>query len=183
MILLVHSCDSCLWLREHWERYFDKSGWYANVEYLLGEGEFSDRLIEALEGITDEYVWYTLDDYFITQPIDWFKYEKMAIEINADVLRVQPNVQIDSLPYRFKWAGDLLKQRPDSAYTMSMQTSIWRRKYFLECLTPGLDPWELEGMRPKLGDVYFVPQLPFWYIDAVRKGVLTDKGKKMIDGI
>ena len=183
MILLVHSCDSRLWLREHWERFFDKSGWYIHVEYILGEGMFSDQLIETLSGINDEYIWYTLDDYFICEPIDWYSYERIAIEINADALRVQPNVQINSLPYRFLKYGDYLRQSVDSAYTMSMQTSIWRREYFLQCLTPGLDAWELEGTRPKLGDVYFVPQLPFWYIDAVRKGVLTDKGKKMIDGI
>ena len=183
MILLVHSCDSRLWLREHWERFFDKSGWYIQEEYILGDGVFSDRLIETLHEITDEYIWYTLDDYFIREPIDWYRYERMAIDKKMDCLRLQPNVQYDSLPYRFNWEDGLLKQRQDSAYIMSMQTSIWRRKYFLECLTPGLDPWETELSGPQLGDIYFVPQLPFWYIDAVRKGVLTDKGKKMIDGI
>ena len=175
MILLVHSCDSRLWLREYWERFFDRSGWYIQVEYILGEGCFSDQLIDTLISIEDEYVWYTLDDFFIVKPIDWDRYEKMFFSLDADVLRLQPNVEFGSLPYRFEWYGGLLRQKKESAYTMSMQTSIWKRKYFLECLQPGLDPWETEGLRPRPGKVYFVPQLPFWFIVAARSGILTDK--------
>lgn len=179
MILLVHSCDSRLWLRKYWERYFDKSGWYIQVEWITGDEEFSDRLIDVLLHTTDEYVWYTLDDYFIVEPIDWDYYENLIIHLHADVLRLQPNVQHNSLPYRFEVHGELLKQTKGSAYTMSMQTSIWRKSYFLECLTPGLDPWELEHTKPKLGNVYFVPGLPFWYVDTVRRGEIMDKHKGM----
>lgn len=182
MILLVHSCDGREWLRPHWERYFRKSGWDIEVQYIFGDGEFTDRLIETLQGITDEYIWYTLDDYLIVEPIYWQQYENTAINLKADALRLQPNVQHNSPPYHFKWQGALLKQTPNSAYTMSMQTSIWRREYFLKCLPPGLDPWELESFRPKLGNVYFVPRLPFWYIDSVRRGIPTEKGKKLING-
>ena len=182
MILLVHSCDSRLWLKPHWERYFKKSGWDIEYKYILGEGEFSDQLKEELSAITDEYIWYTLDDFFIAEPIDWNKYEAMAMDMKMDALRVQPNVGYDALPYRFKWEGDLLKQLPHSEYTMTMQCSIWRREYFLECLTPGLNPWELEraSIGDKFGDVYFVPRLPFWYKDCVRKGALADIGRVMI---
>lgn len=193
MILLVHSYPGREWICKHWWRYFDRSGWNAEVRFITGGGHFSDELKKALENIAEEYIWYTLDDFIILKPIDWKKYEKVAIDLKADAVRLQPNVGYDALPYRFydernsvspfyrmEQHGDLLKQKSDSAYIMSMQTSIWRREYFLESLTPGLDPWELEVSSPELGDIYFVPRLSFWYIDVLRKGVLTVKGKEII---
>lgn len=193
MILLVHSCPSREWLWKHWRKYFDHCGWEAEVRFITGEGHFSDELKKTLEEITDEYIWYTLDDFIILEAIDWERYEKMAIELKADAVRLQPNVGYDARPYRFydmrnsvssfyrmDKHGELLKQKFDSAYIMSMQTSIWRREYFLESLTPGLDPWELEITSPKLGDIYFVPRLPFWYIDIINRGIPTSRGIKII---
>lgn len=182
MILLVHSCDSREWIWEHWWRFFDRSGWDVEVRFITGDKEFSDQLIEELSGMKDEYLWYTLDDYFIVEQIDWKYYENLARELSVDALRLQPNVFLNSLPYRFEVEGELFKQTPESEYHISMNTSIWRREYFLDCLYPGLDPWQTERRNPrKLGNVYFVPRLPFWYIDATRKGVLTDKGQKYIN--
>ena len=183
MILLVHSCDSREWLWEYWWRFFFKHRPFKSnlaIDFIRGNEMFSDQLIDKLNKMDDEYIWYTLDDFWIQEWIDFEYYWKFAKDNKMDALRLQPNVQHNSIPYRFDEVYGALRQREDSAYTMSMQTSIWRREYFLECLTPGLDPWELERTRPKLGNVYFVPRLPFWYIDATCKGVLTDKAKKLI---
>ena len=170
MLLLVHSCDYRKWLWHHWWRFFRASAWKIDVHFITGKELFSDQLIKALNIFKHEYLWYTLDDYWILKNIDWDHYEDLAINGDMDALRLQPNVQFDSLPYRFELKDGLFKQKPESAYTMSMQTSIWRREYFLECLEPGLDAWTVERTTPKLGDVYFVPGLPFWYVDTVRKG-------------
>ncbi len=206
MILLVHSCDSREWLWKHWWSFFEKIPWkihpYFLTEYKTQEWDgakaytyptkkesFSDQLITALTDYfwEDEYIWYTLDDYWIVDKIDWKLYEQLAIDLKCDALRLQPNVQENSLPYRFAPVtifpgGDkMLKQRQDSEYHVSCATSIWRREYFLECLKPGLDPWQTEKLTVNpLGDVYFVPELPFWYIDATRRGVLTDKAKELL---
>ena len=197
MILLVHSCDSREWIWEHWYRFFKESKWdikpiiiterraefkHPPHYFMAGDVPFSDQLHNALTHFKDEYIWYTLDDYFIKFPIDFDFYWNLVHELKADALRVQPNVNIlKSFPYRFEWAGDLFKQRSDSPYTISTHTSVWRREYFLDCLTPGLDPWQLEGTIPEnFGDVYFVPKLPFWYIDGTLHGVLTDTAKQMM---
>lgn len=180
MILLVHSCDSRSWVWEHWWRFFDRSGWNIKVRFITGNEEFSDQLIEELSGIKDEYVWYTLDDYFIIKPIEWGLCEIMIKFLCADVLRLAPNVYFNSLPYRFKEEHELYKQLPESPYKISMCTSIWRRKYFLSCLKPGLNPWELENQEPaNFGNVYFVPQLPFWYINGTVKGVFTKEANEL----
>ena len=182
MILLVHSCDKRSWIWDHWQRFFDLSGWDAEVRWIKGNEQFSDQLKTALESITDEYVWYTLDDFFISEPIDWKHYEKLAVKHKVDALRVQPNVRMDALPYRFeKFKDGLLKQLPHSEYTMSMQASIWRREYFLECLTPGLNPWQLENAPLKrFGNVYFVSDLGWWYTDGTKHGVYRARGRKMV---
>lgn len=116
--------------------------------------------------------------------IDFDKYWKLAYYLKADAVRLQPNVFFNSLPYHFLNMSTndegLFKQLPESEYTISMATSIWRREYFLDCMTPGLDPWQLERTRPELGDIYFIPELPFWYINGTVKGALTKEGAEMI---
>ncbi len=181
MILLVHSCETRRWLQRHWMKFFYRSGWNIRVKYIWGSEAFTDQLKNALEKISDKYVFYMLDDFFIRFPIEFNKYIGMAK--SKDALRLQPGVQINSLPYRFKREGELLRQLPDSEYKISLQSSIWRREYFLECLKPGIDPWSLELSNCKLGNVYWVPHLPRWYIDATLKGVLRSEAKKMINDI
>jgi len=155
--------------------------------YITGDGEFSDQLYDTLNYIEDDHLFYMLDDYWIKFPIDFNKYWHLITGTNMDALRLQPNVTFRSRPYRFsdsKWNKvKMLKQTPESEYRISMNTSIWRREYFLECLTPGLNPWQLEVTVPDLGDVYFVPELPFWYINGTVKGVLTKEGREVMDGI
>ncbi len=180
MILLVHSCDSRSWLWEHWWRFFDRSGWDIKVRFIVGEGDFSDQLIEEINSLDCEYLWYTLDDYFIIKSIYWEYYESIAERLCADVLRLAPNVQFNSLPYRFKEEHGIYRQLPESPYKISMCTSIWRREYFLSCLKPGLNPWQLENHEPaNFGSVYFVPKLPFWYINGTEKGAFTPEAKEL----
>ncbi|ODS39459.1 MAG: hypothetical protein A7316_11045 [Candidatus Altiarchaeales archaeon WOR_SM1_86-2] len=181
LILLVHSCNSRKWLWPHWEKCFKRSGWDIDYAIIDGDEAFSDQLINALNSRKERYLFYTLDDYFIRFCIDFEMYLKWAYELEADALRLQPNVRFNSLPYRFERRGELLKQTKESQYYISMATSIWRREYFLECLKPGLSPWEVERSDCELGDVYFVPGLPFWYIDGTRRGVLTEAGKEILE--
>jgi hypothetical protein len=40
--------------------------------------------------------------------------------------------------------GDLVHAEPNTNYRVSMQPSIWNRKFLLQYLTPGLTPWQME---------------------------------------
>jgi hypothetical protein len=184
MILLVHSCTGREWILEYWEKFFELSGWGASVKYITNDLPFSDQLMGTLAHIESEYVWHILDDYFIKTPIDWDYYWRLAQELKVDALRVQPNVSYRSLPYRFRREGDLLRQTNNSQYQISFASSIWRRKFFLDCLTPGLDPWAQENSK-KINvwnhKIYFVPELSFWYVNGTVKGTLTKEGLKMVN--
>ena len=186
MKLLVHSCDGREWIREHWEEFFNRSKWDADVVYIDGDEYFSDQLIRVLSELEDEYVWHILDDYFIKQNIDWDYYWEMAQVLRVDALRMQPGVGFDSLPYRFRREGFLFRQTNESEYQITMTSSIWRREFFLSCLSSGLNPWEQEVSKKINGwphEIYFVPDLPEWYVNGTLKGILTPAGRALINEI
>lgn len=218
MLLLVISQDHREYLWKPWLKHFVASGWDATpvilteqkkpdfVQSIQGgaQKKFTDWLKAALRKIEDEYIWLTLDDYFIIEPIKFGLYENMADFRGVDVLRVQPNVQYNSVPYhfvrggtapepdkgldnnvsafyRFLPEGGLLRQTPDSAYMTSFQTSIYRREYLIDSLPDGMNPWEAETCTPEnFGRVYFVPGLPFWYRDVVRRGKVIPQHAKLV---
>lgn len=198
MILLVLSQDSREYLWKPWHKRFKKSGWEAEpiivtetVKPKLPVGNiqtgkqeyFTNSLKTTLETLDCKYLWCTLDDYMIVESIDFKKYAKLAVAKKADALRVQPNVQYNSLPYRFKREGELLRQTKESKYEITFQTSLWRREFFIECLTDGQNPWEAEQSPLSMDHkIYFAERLPFWYKDTVRRGKPTDEGKRLIDG-
>ena len=199
MILLVQSQDSREYLWKPWLWYFKKSEWDTKPVIITEkkklnfvdsfqsgkQASFGKTLKDVLKSFKDEYVWYTLDDYFITGKIDWKLYEKLVVEKKADAIRVQPGVVYESLPYRFIREDGLLRQTEQSWYQISFQTSIWRREFLIDCLY-NADPWVLENsskIKRWNHKIYFVPELPRWYIDVVRRGKLLDRGKKLIDDI
>ena len=44
--------------------------------------------------------------------------------------------------------GDVLYASPTSRYRLSTQPRIWNREFFLQYMTPGLSPWEMETQDP-----------------------------------
>jgi hypothetical protein len=181
MILLVHSCEGREGILDLWKKCYNTSNWRAAVFFIHGSEAYSDQLLRTLEYMKSEYVWHMNDDYFIQSNLNWWYYWRLAQ--GKDALRMQPNVQYDSLPYKFKWEGALLRQTNESEYQISLNSGIWRRQFFIDCLTPGLDPWEQE-LSTKINDwdhkIYFVPRLPFWYVNGTVKGCLTKEGLKVI---
>lgn len=199
MILLVQSQDHREYLWKSWLRYFKKSGWDVDPMIITedkkpdfiksvqtgsqSENSFGSCLLRALDYFKDEYVWYTLDDYFIVKKIAWDVYEEIALNKKVDAFRLQPNVQIDSLPYKFIREDGLLRQTNNSKYQISFQTSIWRKDFLAGCMDDRMNPWELENST-KIDKwkhkIYFAEKLPWWYYDIVRRGKLSDIGKLMI---
>ena len=186
MILLVHSCDGRKAFLDIWQKCFERSGWKAEVIYIKGNDCYADQLLNILPSLDCEYLWHMNDDYFIIDKIPWDFYSQMAEDMRVDALRMQPNVQFNSLPYRFRKYLELFRQTNDSAYQISLNCSIWRREFFIDCLTPGLDPWQLENST-KINNwnhkIYFVPGLPFWYINGTKKGTLTKRGEKIVNDL
>lgn len=183
MILLVHSCKGRGGILKLWEKCFKRFEWHFPVIYITSGGQYSDQLIDILSYLHFDYVWHMNDDYFIQYPINWDYYYQKAIDLKVDALRMQPNVQFNSLPYRFRFERGLLRQTNDSKYQISLNSSIWRRHFFLDCLSPGLDPWQQENST-KINSwnhkIYFVPRLPFWYVNGTVKGAPTPEGVKVI---
>jgi hypothetical protein len=45
--------------------------------------------------------------------------------------------------------GGVVKANDDTNYRVSMQPSIWNRRFLLKYLTPGLTPWQMEKQDAK----------------------------------
>ncbi len=124
--------------QEHDFRYF-------RVLYS-GKGEWSDRLINLLNQIETEYVWYQQEDMWPTaEPPNIEELVHWMQQNDVWRLQISPIVQFYSLtgskiPLFFHYK---------SKYLMSHQPSIWKKSFLLKCLEPNEDPWKNEYQATK----------------------------------
>lgn len=111
-----------------------------------GEGEWSDRLINLLNQIDTEYIFYIQEDMWPSANPPNLDMLLNFIKKN-DIYRLQisPVVQFYSL-----YGSELpLFFHYKSKYLVSHQPSIWKKSFLLECLKPNENPWqnEYEGTK------------------------------------
>lgn len=115
-----------------------------------GQKQWSDGIIRALRGMTDDLLVLLLDDYFLCRKAD-----NTGVATLADYVYQHPNVlRMDLTTDRLYTGGmfdvesyghyDIVETPPGSSYQMSLQAGIWRRIKLLELLQPGMSPWEVE---------------------------------------
>lgn len=92
----------------------------------------------------DHHFVFLLDDYWLTAPVDLnavSAMEKLMYEpgvVKADLSL--NSMEFGHVPYR----DALVQATVDAQYRTSTQPCIWSRKFMLDLLTPGLNPWEFE---------------------------------------
>lgn len=207
--ILISTCDkfSDLWaaniqlLNENWpdrnaktylvtdaptDRGFD------GVEMICaGEGkEITDRLRIALERVKSEYVIFTLDDYFFTQPIDQSKIRDIVdfMERNAvDYTQLYPQpkhfLKRDGAKEYAQHPGVYAVDLTEGNYKVVLTPGIWRADFMRKTLTGSLNAWQYEvsltEAARKLGAKCATSncgELP--YLDVVRKGKLLRKANR-----
>lgn len=124
----------------HGLHYFD------NFRLLYsGDDEWSDRLINLLNQIPTEYIFYIQEDQWPKEQIQlpMFLYLMEANKLSR--LQISPVNQFyslhgSSLPLYFHYK---------SKYLVSHQPSIWKKSFLLDCLKPNENPWvnEYEGTK------------------------------------
>lgn len=138
-----------------------------------GVGSWSDRLTRLLTQIPTDYVFYCQEDHWPTkQPPNLSNL--MSIVEENDLLRLQ----ISPASQYYMLAGTELPLFFDqkSKYLVSHQPSIWKKSFFLECISYNEDPWlnEYEGTKrlnndPKVIDRIAI--LPYnWFHHACERG-------------
>lgn len=198
---VVGTCDSYLDLIPGfsilYERYFEP-----NVETLIvsetetldmpnykfitpGKKQWGERIINALSETKTEYVFFVLDDYYLSQLLtnEYIEYLLKFMDnhkVNKVILTPVP----DFAKYEYlESVNTMHKMSPNSPWLTSVQPSIWRKSELLKLLKPEYSPWnfEIKGSEEAKNNIenYFVAKLdkPI-YFNMVRQGKVPSPGWK-----
>lgn len=148
-----------------------------------GEGvEWTDRLLFALSRVVSDYVFITLDDYFlirrvsnqsITDLVEMMKKEKL------DYVRLFPRPKKAT---REQLADYKRIKRIDitSHYSVNLYSGIWRKDFLESVIGEPQNAWQFEVVLHKRAEEYGAKcavslRDEFHILDVVRKGKLLHK--------
>ena len=154
---------------------------YDNITVLAaGEDlEWSERLKAALDTVRTEYVFITLDDYFLIKKVENRRIDEMIDvleEYKLDYIRLFKHPKRAT---REKISGHKGIHRVDNTlyYCVNMYAGIWRRDFARYCADCKLTAWEFEVALPEMAQRYNAAlavdkKRDFVILDVVRKGKL-----------
>ena len=201
MTLLIHSCNaySDLWdgqvtlLERNWkDRNIptviltdeNKNNYrYDNVEILCaGEGkEITERLAAALPHIKTEYVFVTLDDYYLLQPVNNDRIAYLLDQMDAQSLDY---IRLFPVPPSKDSIGDGLYkihyEEKKSSYYVNLYAGIWRKSFIEKTLGDKRNAWQYEvSLTPLVRELKTPCAMTYGneyvFLDVVRKGKLLHK--------
>ena len=204
MTMLILSCDkySDLWdghvsqLEKFWgDRGFqtyivtDKptEKHYENVSIVSAgeELEFSERIAFALQHVQTEYVFITLDDYFLVEKIDsdkiTFLLEMMNKE-NVDYVRLFKHPK-KSQGKRLSGYKKLYTIKTERVYSVNLYSGIWRKSFMLKTFQKPRNAWKYEVSLAKTATTENAKCIvslrkEFKILDVVRKGKILNKAHR-----
>ena len=204
MTMLILSCDafSDLWdghvkmLEKNWpdrdmptyivtDAPTDKK--YNNVKILSAgtECEWSDRLAFALEHVKTDYVFITLDDYFLIK-----KVESKGIFDLTDIMKVEgiDYLRLFKRPKRLTLSeipgyGKIYRIDTSRSYGVNLYSGIWKKSFIEYCTKKPLNAWKFEVSLYKRAVEYGAKgavsrRNEFVILDVVRKGKLLRKAAR-----
>ena len=196
---IVGTCDSYLDLIPGfsilYERYFEP-----NIETLIvsetedldipkykfitpGKKQWGERIIQAISETKTEYVFFVLDDYYLSQLLtnEYIEYLLKFMD-NRKVNKIMLSPVPDFAKYEYlESINTMHKMSPNSPWLTSVQPAIWRKSELLKFLKPEYTPWNFEVKGSELAknniENYFVAKLdnPI-YFNMVRKGKQPSPG-------
>ncbi len=198
LTLLIVSCDkfSDLWdghiklFNDNWQnRDFDtyivtdkkteKTFLDINIIAIEDKPEWTDRLKYALDYVKTDYVFITLDDYFLIEKVDNERMSSimsLVTEDGIDYVRFfkrptsATREPIERIP-------GLYRVETDSEYSVNLYPGIWKKDFLLFTLQQSLSAWKYEVALRRLAVNYGAKCIVdkgkgFVILDVVRKGKL-----------
>lgn len=164
---------------------------FPGVEILAaGEGaEFTQRLALALERVQSKYILFTLDDYFLTRPIDSAALEgdiRFMEAEQVDYLRLYPasrhQMKVEGAWTVQDFPGYYVRNMARGDYKISLYPGIWRVDFMKKTLELPRNAWEYEvavsELAKELGAKCAIScHREFPILDVVRKGKLLPKAR------
>jgi hypothetical protein len=203
---IVGTCDSHLHLIPNfsilYEKYFEP-----NVETLIvgetqkldipkyifttpGQKPWGGRIIDALSKAKSKYIFFVLDDYYLSQLLttEYIEYLLKFMD-NHDVNKISLTPVPDSAGYQYLEAesvNTMHKMSPSSPWLTNVQPAIWRKTELLKYLKPEYSPWdfEIKGSNAAKDEAenYFVAKLDKQiYFNMVWKGKFAPGSEEFLE--
>ena len=205
LTLLIMSCDnfSDLWdgqisqLKKFWKDHpkeiilvSDKksSKKYDNIKIIAPdkEMEWSERLNWALNKIRTDYVFFTLDDYFLINNV-----KNDIINQYIELMEKDGYDYITLKKRRKKYTENSIKNyyklrniSPNGSYAINLYASLWRKDFLNYCSLKNKNAWQLEvslknsGVKYKAKCAICMDDDVYPILDVVRKGKLLRNAAK-----
>ncbi len=136
----------------------------------------------ALESVRTEYVLVTLDDYYLTEPVQTdtiSEYLRFMAAEGTDYFRLYPRPK-RAAGEKLRELGRVCRVDPAVPYGVNLYTSLWRTDFLRNCLEKDCDIWQFEAtlylraseLKARCA-ASSEPVYPF--LDVVRKGKLLHK--------
>jgi len=171
--LIVHTCDRYRLLYKGFAYFFKRNWPYGEVQisyYFLteeenyksklfaniktGKGEWSDRLLNGLKQIPEEYLIYMQEDMWLNKPVSGDTVNKIidfALTGELNLFKLSSNAINHTKPSGQSINGLAvgLLDNDKSEYLMSHQISIWKKSFLMEQLKYKEHPWRNERKGTK----------------------------------
>lgn len=165
MVIFVLSCDK---YKDVWEEFFNlrdrywpdaNFSWYLvtesevcdrkDVSTIVGGGDWSTRLRNAVNKVDAPYICTFLDDYFISSRVDNQLINdrlKLMMEYKVSFLNMDDGFDhIQKMPNLEAFCENVIRIPKHAAYGVDTAGAIWDRNYLLETLGDGdYSAWQFE---------------------------------------
>ncbi len=202
--LLISSCDkySDLWdlqiyhLNKNWANRNMRSvivtdttskKAYENIQIFAAgnELEMPQRIKKVLETVSTEYVFITLDDYFLIEEVDNQKIENLLNAMDQyklDYIRLFPIPEERKVLDKGK---KLYWINLDRNYAVNLYPGIWRKSFLEATVNSPLDAWKYEVSLTSVAKANnfrcaMSKENIFMFVDVIRKGKLLNKANKYL---
>lgn len=210
--IIIHTCDKYNFCWEGWDKQFQQL-WdfelgfdiffvnekrdisFNNVKQLrTGKGEWSDRLLYALQNIKHKHIFYFQEDMWMVKRLNHLtQYYQDFIKHDMNYLMFNVQLSQNRKDSFFRYDGllddkYLIINKEKSPWLMFHQPAIWKKDFMMEQLQYNENPWvnEIEGTkRLKLLKepikLYNVNELEHWYQPVCNEGVLTPNATEIME--
>lgn len=149
--------------------------------------EFSERLAVALDQINTEYVFITLDDYFLREPVSNQKIKNLLEIMDAEKLDYMRLFKRSKKANGEKMCGHkgirwIINEKP---YSVNLYVGIWRRDFMRKTIRDVRDPWRFEVSLARIATELKARcavslNREFVILDVVRKGKILNKANRYL---
>lgn len=204
LTLVISSCDrfsdlwetSLMFLQKNWGNrgirtilLTDKPTSYTHegVEvYCAGEGlEYPQRMKALLGTISTEYILVTLDDYFLIQPVENERIQRLLSVMDTEKIDYIRMFADPDSNVGFKEYHDLYQIDLNENYAVNLYQSIWRASFLSATLKDSISIWNYEvslsRTAKRLCSLCVLSKGgEFEILDVIRKGKILHKAKRYL---